>query len=109
MRKRHKFKESREIRTHRLDRTCARTVEELTFLIQLRHKQEVRTWKTWKVNTILPCKTSWKHPPEIQAASHLTVSQRPEPNECADMLEELFAGDPGGDSLPTHRNCVGKR
>ena len=26
----------------------------LTFLIQLRHKQELRAWKMWKVNTILP-------------------------------------------------------
>ena len=46
-----------------------------------------------------------KHPgntlPGIQAASHRTVSQQPEPNEFADMLEELFAGDPGGDLLPT--------
>ena len=39
--------------------------------------------------------------PGIQAASHRTVSQQPEPNEFADMLEELFAGDPGGDLLPT--------
>ena len=104
VRKRHKFKESRELHTLRLDRRCARTVEDrkrLTFLIQLRHKQELRAWKTWKVNAILPCKTSWKHLPGIQAASHRTVSQQPEPNEFADMLEELFAGDPGGDLLPT--------
>ena len=104
VRKKHKFKESRELHTLRLDRRCARTAEDrkrLTFLIQLRHKQELRAWKTWKVNTILPCKTSWKHLPGIQAASHGTVSQQPEPNEFADMLEELFAGDPGGDLLPT--------
>ena len=96
--------ESMAGRTLRLDRRCARTVEDrkrLTFLIQLRHKQELRAWKTWKVDTILPCKTSWKHPPGIQAASHRTVSRQPEPNEFADMLEELFAGDPGGDLLPT--------
>ena len=37
----------------------------------------------------------------IQAASHRTVSQQPEPYEVVDMLEELFAGDPGGDLLPT--------
>ena len=73
----------------------------LTVLIQLRHKQELRAWKTWKANTILPCKTSWKHLPGIQAASHGTVSQQPEPNEFADMFEELFAGDRGGDLLPT--------
>ena len=98
------FKESREPHKLRVDRKCARTVEDrkqLTFLIQLRHKQELRAWKTWKVNTILACKTSWKHLPGIQAASHRTVSQQPEPNEFADMLEELFAGDPGGDLLPT--------
>ena len=29
------------------------------------------------------------------------MSQQPEPNEFADMLEELFAGDPGADLLPT--------
>ena len=98
VRKRHKFKESRELHTLRLDRRCARTV---TVLIQLRHKQELRAWKTWKVNTILPCKTPWKHLPGIQAASHRTVSQQPEPNKFADMLEELLAGDLGGDLLPT--------
>ena len=45
-----------------------------------------------------------KHPGNtfpVQAASHRTVSQQPEPNEYADMFEELFAGDPGGDLLPT--------
>ena len=42
VRKRHRFKESRELHTLRLDRRCARTVEDrkrLTFLIQCRHKQ----------------------------------------------------------------------
>ena len=44
---------------------------------------------------------SWKALPGIQATSHRTVSQQPEPDEFADMLEELFAGDLGGDWLPT--------
>ena len=69
VRKRHRFKESRELHTLRLDRRCARTVEDrkrLTFLIQCRHKQELRAWKTWKLNTILPCKASWKTLPGIQ-------------------------------------------
>ena len=104
VRKRHRFKESRELHTLRLDRRCARTVEDrkrLTFLIQCRHKQELRAWKTWKLNTILPCKASWKTLPGIQTTSHRTVSQQPEPDEFADMLEELFAGDPGGDWLST--------
>ena len=35
------------------------------------------------------------------APNSFAVSQQPEPNEFADMLEELFAGDPGGDLLPT--------
>jgi len=80
VRKRYKFKESREPDTLRLDRRCATTLED---------KQELRAWNTWKVNTILPCKTSLKHLPGIQAASHRTVSQQPELNEFADMLEEL--------------------
>ena len=48
-RKRHKFKESRELHTLRLDRRCSRTIEDrkrLTFLIQLRHKKKLRAWKT---------------------------------------------------------------
>ena len=92
VRKRYKFKELRELHTVRLDRRCARTVEDrkrLTFLIQRWGKQELRARKTWKVNTILPCKTSWKHLPGIQTTSHRTVSQQPELNEFADMLEEL--------------------
>ena len=104
VRKRHNFKESRELHTFCLDRRCARTVENrkrLTFLIQVRHGQELRAWKTWTLNTILPCKTSWKKSRGIQATSHRPGSQQPEPDDFANMLGEFFAGDPGGDWLPT--------
>ena len=30
-----------------------------------------------------------------------SIAQQPEPNEFADMFEELFVGDPAGDLLPT--------
>ena len=97
------FRESPMLQSLRSDRRRARTVEErkpLTFMIQTKHKQELQTWKTLKVNELLSLKSSWKTLPRIHKATHQRVAGHPAPNGFADMLEQLFAGDPGGELQP---------
>ena len=81
----------------------AQSVEErkrLTFMIQTKHKQELQTWKTSKINELLSRKSSWKLLPHMQKATHQRVAGHPLANEFADMLEQLFAGDPSGELQP---------
>ena len=81
----------------------AQSVEDrkrLTFMIQTKHKQELQTWKTSKINEVLSRKSSWKLLPHMQKATHQRVAGHPLANEFADMLEQLFAGDPGGELQP---------
>ena len=81
----------------------AQSVEDrkrLTFMIQTKHKQELQTWKTSKINEVLSRKSSWKLLPHMQKATHQRVAGHPLANEFAHMLEQLFAGDPGGELQP---------
>ena len=76
----------------------AQSVEErkrLTFMIQTKHKQELQTF-----NELLSRKSSWKLLPHMQKATHQRVAEHPLANEFADMLEQLFTGDPGGELQP---------
>ena len=72
----------------------------LTFMIQTKHKQELQTWKSLKMNELLSRKSSWKTIPHLQKATHQEMAGHPAANEFADMLEQLFAGDPGGELQP---------
>ena len=98
-----RFRESPILQSLRSDRRRAQTVEErkrLTFMIQTKHKQELQTWKSLKMNELLSRKSSWKTIPHLQEATHQKMAGHPAANEFADMLEQLFAGDPGGELQP---------
>ena len=91
-----RFRESPILQSLRSDRRKAQTVEErkrLTFMIQTKHKQELQTWKSLKMNELLSR-------PHLQKATHQKMAGHPAANEFADMLEQLFAGDPGGELQP---------
>ena len=103
MKQKQRFRESRILQSLRSDRRMAQTVEErkqLTFMIQTKHKQELQTWKTSKINELLSRKNYWKLLPRMKTATHQRVAGHPPANEFADMLEQLFAGDPGGELQP---------
>ena len=103
MKQKQRFRESRILQSLRCDRRMAQTVEErkqLTFMIQTKHKQELQTWKTSKINELLSRKNYWKLLPRMKTATHQRVAGHPPANEFADMLEQLFAGDPGGELQP---------
>ena len=103
MKQEQRFRESTILQSLRSDRRMAQSVEErkrLTFMIQTKHKQELQTWKTSKINELLSRKSSWKLLPTMQKATHQRVAGHPLANEFADMLEQLFAGDPGGELQP---------
>ena len=103
MKQKQRFRESPILQSLRSDRRRAQTVEErkrLTFMIQTKHKQELQTWKSLKMNELLSRKSSWKTIPHLQKATHQRVAGHPAANEFADMLEQLFAGDPGGELQP---------
>ena len=71
----------------------------LTFVIQTKHKQ-LQTWKSLKTNELLSRKSSWKTISHLQKATHQKMAGHPAANEFADMLEQLFAGDAGGELQP---------
>ena len=65
------------------------------------HLCEIRTWKTAKLNELLPVSSCWN------AAKHLsarflatTVAQHPMPQEFANNLAERFAGRSAAPSKP---------
>ena len=63
MKQKQRFRESTILQSLRSDRRMAQSVEErkrLTFMIQTKHKQELQTWKTSKINEVLSRKSSWK-------------------------------------------------
>ena len=52
------------------------------------------------MNELLSRKSSWKTIPHLQQATCQRVAGHPAANEFADMLEQLFADDPGGELQP---------
>ena len=106
MKQKQRFRESTILQSLRSDRRMAQSVEErkrLTFMIQTKHKQELQTWKTSKINKLLSRKNSSKQLPHMQKkkkkkkkATHQRVAGHPLANEFADMLEQLFAGHVSG-------------
>ena len=70
---------------------CAR--KQLSFEIQRMHRQELRAWKSAQISQHLQNPCMWKRLRSLEKHPVRTITAPPHPNDFADMLETLFAGN----------------
>ena len=60
----------------------------------------MRAWKSSKVETLLQHAGTWKGLRQLQNVANQRTTEEPQPNDFADMLEEIFSGNPGAPTRP---------
>ena len=97
-----RFQPSDGLKRLRAERRATRDTQlrkSLTFSIRKNHRQEIRAWKTERLNAQLGRAKNWQTLRKMQFATTGTRQQQmPQPNAFAHMLGETFAGNP-------HRPC----
>ena len=83
-------------------RWCRRTASDfaerkhlLSFRIRKLHRQELRTWRSASLRLCLNHPSSWNLMKGMLQPTGPRVVEQPHPNEFADMLENIFAGNFG--------------
>ena len=67
--------------------------KQLSFEIQRMHRQELRAWKSTQISQHLQNPCTWKELRSLEKHPVRTITAPPHPNDFADMLETLFAGN----------------
>ena len=60
----------------------------------------MRAWKSSKVETLLQHAGTWKGLRQLQNVANQRTTEEPQPNDFADMLEEIFSGNRGAPTQP---------
>ena len=72
----------------------------LSFEIAKQQRREVRAWKPSKLQTLLQHAGNWKRMRQLQNVANQRTMEEPRPDDFADMLEEIFSGNPGAPTQP---------
>ena len=67
--------------------------KQLSFQIRKLHRQEVRTWRSASLRLCLNNSSSWNLMRGMLQPTGRHVVEQPHPNDFADMLENIFAGN----------------
>ena len=93
----------KNLRAQRRETRDAQLRKSLTFTIRKNHRQEVRVWKIERLNAQLGHARNWRTLRSMQFATKgLRQQQTPQPNAFADMLGQLFAGNPDRPCRPAN-------
>ena len=85
----------KNLRAQRRETRDAQLRKSLTFTIRKNHRQEVRVWKIERLNAQLGHARNWRTLRSMQFATKgFGQQQAPQPNAFADMLGQIFAGNP---------------
>ena len=71
-----------------------------SFEIAKHQRREVRAWKSSKLHTLLQHAGNWKRMRQLQNVANQRTTEEPRPDYFADMLEEIFSGNPGAPTQP---------
>ena len=63
-------------------------------------RREVRPWKSSKLQTLLQHAGNWKRLWQLQNVAKQRTTEEPRPDDFADMLDEIFSGNPGAPTQP---------
>ena len=66
-------------------------------------RREVRAWKSSKLQTLLQHGGTWKRVRQLQNVAMQRTTGQPPPDAFADMLEEIFNGNPGAPTQPPQK------
>ena len=69
--------------------------KQLSFQIRKVHRKELRDWKSNQTERLLEQSSKWKILRTMDYGTGRWLPEQPQPFEFADMLEQLFAGNPG--------------
>ena len=69
--------------------------KQLSFQIRKLHRKELRDWKSNQMERLLEQSSKWKILRTMDYGIGRWLPEQPQPFEFADMLEQLFAGNPG--------------
>ena len=90
------FKPSQELTEKRKTRRSTADPsarKQLSFEILRMHRQELRAWKSAQISQHLQNPCMWKRLHSLEKHPVRTITAPPHPNDFADMLETLFAGN----------------
>ena len=93
----------KNLRAQRRETRDAQLRKSLTFTIRKNHRQEVRVWKIERLNAQLGHAKNWRTLRNMQFATKgFRQQQTPQPNAFADMLGQIFAGNPDRPCRPAN-------
>ena len=84
-----------DVRLRRRQTNAPQNQKQLSFQIRKLHRKKLRDWKSNQLERLLKQSSKWKILRTMDYGTGRWLPQQPQPFEFANMLEQLFAGNPG--------------